>query len=99
MNIYVCILIMSAVTYTIRFIPVVFLRRKITNPFLVSFFHYAPFVSLSVMIFPAILYCTSDIYTALAGCLCALVLSFLNAGLIATVGASCLAVYLAQLVF
>ena len=97
MNIYICIVLMSVVTYVIRFIPFVFLKKKISNNFLLSFLHYAPYVTLSVIIFPSILYCTSDIYSALAGFICAFLLAYFNAGLIVTAGASCLVVYLAQL--
>jgi len=98
MNVYVCIILMSAVTYAIRFFPLVILRKKITNTFLVSFLHYVPYVTLSVMIFPAILDCTSDIRSAVAGFASALALSLLGCNLIVTVGAGCLAVFLVQLI-
>ncbi len=99
MNVYVCILLMSAVTYAIRIIPMVLLRKKITNTFIVSFLYYAPYVTLSVMIFPAILYCTSDIRTAAVGLAVSFILSLCNAGLVGTAFVSCAAVYLAQLIF
>ena len=99
MNVYVCIILMSAVTYAIRMLPLLVLRREITNRFLVSFLHYAPYVTLSVMTFPAILYCTDSVTTSLVGFGCAIVLTLCKLGLVPVIAFSCVAAYIAQLVF
>ena len=49
------LLIMIVTVYSVRLLPLLFLRKKITNRFLLSFFHYVPYVTLAVMTFPAIL--------------------------------------------
>ncbi|MCI9382813.1 MAG: AzlD domain-containing protein, partial [Lachnospiraceae bacterium] len=36
-NIYLYIFVMAAVTYTIRMLPLVLIRKEITNPFIRSF--------------------------------------------------------------
>ena len=54
-NIYVYILIMSVVTYSVRLLPLTLLRKPIKNIFIQSFLHYVPYVTLAVMTFPAIL--------------------------------------------
>ena len=54
-NIYIYILVMTAVTYTIRMLPLVLIRREIKNQFIRSFLYYVPYVTLAVMTFPAIL--------------------------------------------
>ncbi len=54
-NAYVYILVMAAVTYAVRVIPLTLIRRKTKNRFLKSFLYYVPYVTLSVMTFPAIL--------------------------------------------
>ena len=54
-NIYFYILVMSAVTYSIRLLPLTILRKPIKNVFLQSFLHYVPYVTLAMMTFPAIL--------------------------------------------
>ncbi len=54
MNTIICILLAVLVTNTIRILPVTLIRKRITNPFLCSFLYYVPYVTLSVMTFPAI---------------------------------------------
>ncbi len=45
-------------TYLIRLLPLTLIRKEIKNTFLRSFLYYVPYVTLSVMTFPAILYAT-----------------------------------------
>ena len=52
-NIYLYILIMAIVTYLIRALPLTCIRKKITNVTLRSFLYYVPYVTLSIMTFPA----------------------------------------------
>ena len=72
-NLY--ILVMFAVTYLIRALPVTLIRRKIRSGFLQSFLYYVPFVTLAVMTFPAIIESTqtpvSGILALAAGILAA----------------------------
>ena len=57
-NIWIYIFIMALVTYIIRVLPLTLIRRRIKNKFIRSFLYYVPYVTLSVMTFPAILYVT-----------------------------------------
>ena len=57
-DIYIYILIMSAVTLAIRILPLTLIRTEIKNRYIRSFLYYVPYVTLSVMTFPAILYST-----------------------------------------
>ena len=59
-NVYVYILIAGLVTYLIRILPLTLIRKPIKNKFIRSFLHYVPYVTLSVMTFPAILYATGS---------------------------------------
>ncbi|MEO1769511.1 AzlD domain-containing protein [Candidatus Enterococcus ferrettii] len=74
-NIYVYILIMSVVTYSVRLLPLTLLRKPIKNIFIQSFLHYVPYVTLAVMTFPAILEVTqvplAGLLALLAGSLAA----------------------------
>ena len=63
-NMYVYIFLMAAVTYAIRVLPLTLIKKQITNRFLRSFLYYVPYVTLSVMTFPAIINATG---TPLAG--------------------------------
>ena len=47
-------LIMAAVTYVIRVLPLVLIRGEIKNRTVRSFLYYVPYVTLSVMTVPAI---------------------------------------------
>lgn len=53
-DIYIYLLLMSAVTLAIRIVPLTLIRGQIQNPFLRSFLFYVPYVTLAVMTFPAI---------------------------------------------
>lgn len=80
-NIVIYIAVMAGVTYLIRMLPLVLLRRKITNRFFRSFLYYVPFVTLSVMTFPAILYSTGSVISAGIGFAVALIAAFLGGSL------------------
>ena len=59
----------AAVTYAVRVLPITLLRRPIESPFLQSFLYYVPYVTLSVMTFPAMIDATQSLVagiTALA---------------------------------
>ena len=58
-NIYLYILVSALVSFAVRAVPLTLIRKKIENPFLKSFLYYVPYVTLSVMTFPAILEATA----------------------------------------
>lgn len=59
-NIYIYILIMAAVTYAIRVVPLTLIRKPIENKFIQSFLYYVPYVTLAVMTFPSIVHATQS---------------------------------------
>ncbi len=92
-TIIISIIIMAVITYATRVIPLVLCRKKIKNKYLRSFLLYMPFGVLSAMIFPAILYSTDLLLSAIVGMAVALVLSFFNKGLLPVAFFSCLSVF------
>ena len=44
---------MAAVTFAIRVLPLTLVKKQFTNTFVRSFLYYVPYVTLSVMTFPA----------------------------------------------
>ena len=86
------VLTMALVTYVIRMIPLTFFNKKIKSRYLKSVLYYIPYAVLSAMTFPAILYSTGNIYTAIFGSVVALVLAFFNRSLLLVAICSCLAV-------
>ena len=57
-NVYIYLLIMAAVTFLIRVLPLTLIRKQIKNKFIRSFLYYVPYVTLAVMTFPAIIEAT-----------------------------------------
>ena len=96
-SIFLAILLMAGVTYLIRVLPLVLIRREIKNRFLRSFLYYVPYVTLSVMTVPAIFLATNVIWSALAAFAVAVALSLLGQKLPVVAAASCLAVFLVEL--
>lgn len=58
--VYLYIAVMAIVTYLIRMLPLTLIKKEIKNPFIRSFLYYVPYVTLSVMTFPAIIYATAS---------------------------------------
>ena len=80
-NPYIYILVMFAVSFAIRVLPLTLIRGEIKNRFFRSFLHYVPYVTLAVMTFPASVEATQ---VPLAGALAlgvGVVLAWLGAGL------------------
>ena len=95
---FVFLAVMAGTTYLIRMIPLVLVRRKIQNRFVLSFLHYIPISVLSVMTVPAIFYATSSVLTALCGFVVALALAYFKKSLVTVAAFSCLAVLAAEIV-
>ncbi|MGN0853588.1 MAG: AzlD domain-containing protein [Kiritimatiellia bacterium] len=78
------IAVTAAVTYLLRVVPLVLLRRPLRNPHLVALLEYVPYALLSAMIFPDVFYATDPAAAfpgrvplpALAGAVTAIVLAF-----------------------
>jgi branched-subunit amino acid transport protein len=95
-SVFVAIVTMAVVTYLIRAIPLVLVRGKIRSRFVQSFLYYIPYTVLTAMTFPAILFCTPHLASALAGLLAALVLAFCRKGLMTVAAASVAAVLIVE---
>ena len=63
-NNYIYIAVMALVSYTIRILPLTLIRKPIKNQFIQSFLYYVPYVTLSVMTFPAIVHATQSLFPA-----------------------------------
>ena len=98
MRFLICLAVMASVTYLLRMLPIVVLRQKIKNRFLLSFLHYIPVAVLSVMVVPAVFYASDSIVSAAAGFAVALVLSFFEKSLIQVACAACAAVFVLEII-
>ena len=97
-NFFIYLLVMAAVTYLVRMLPLVLVRGKITNKYVRSFLYYIPYSVLSVMTFPAIFFSTGSIVSATVGCAVALILSFFRKSLITVAACSSLAVLVTEII-
>lgn len=93
------VLAMAAVTYVIRAVPFAFFRKKIKSRYVLNVLYYVPYAVLAAMTFPAIFYCTGNIYTALVGTAVALIVSFIKGSMLLVAVLSSVAVFAVSFLF
>lgn len=96
-DVIIYILVMAVVTYLIRVLPLTLIRKEITNVYVRSFLYYVPYVTLAVMIFPAILDITESTWSALVGFIVAIVLAYRGLSLVNVALFACLSVFVVEL--
>lgn len=96
-RILAAVLLMALVTYIPRALPMTFFKKRLTSRFIRSFLYYVPYAALGAMTFPAILYSTGDLTSALFGMVVALVLAFYEKGLLIVALSAIAAVFLSQI--
>lgn len=94
---FIYLLIMVLVTYILRVIPFLLIRKKITNKFINSVLYYIPYTVLASMTFPAALYVTEHILSASIGLVCAILCAFKIKNLTIVAAISCIAVLLTEI--
>lgn len=90
------ILVMAAVTYAIRVLPLILFRKPIRSPFIRSFLYYIPYAVLGAMTIPAIFFATDALLSASVGLVVAVIVAWHKKGLLTVAVAACLAVYITQ---
>lgn len=91
-NIYIYIFVMAAVSYVIRVLPLTLIRKPITNKYIKSFLYYLPYVTLTVMTFPAIIDATGSKILGFAALIIGIVLAILTENLFIVASGCCLVV-------
>ena len=81
---WIYILVMFAVTYLVRVLPLLVFRKPIENRFIKSFLYYVPYVTLAVMTFPAITEATQSPIAGYAALLVGLIAAWFGANLFLT---------------
>ena len=95
-NIYLYLLVMAAVTYAIRMLPMTLIRRQIKSQFIQSFLYYVPYVTLAVMTFPAIMEATQSPLAGALALVAGVIAAWLGAGLMPVSVICCLVVLVAE---
>ena len=90
-NIYIYILVMAAVTYLIRMLPLALSRKEITSPFIKSFLYYVPYACLA-----AILFATDSVISAAVGFIVALIAAYKEKSLLTVALFACAAVFIVE---
>ena len=91
------LLVMSAVTLAIRILPLTLIRKQVQSPFLKSFLYYVPYVTLSVMTFPAMTEATQSPVSGYCALLAGLGLAWWGASLFKVAAACCAVVFLTEM--
>ncbi len=95
---FIYLMVTAGVTYLVRMIPLVLVRRKIRSRFLLSFLYYVPYAVLSVMTVPAIFYATKSPQSAAVGFALAIFAAFFEKSLLFVAASACTGVFLAELI-
>ena len=96
-NIYIYMLIMAGATYLIRVLPLTLIRKEIKSTFIRSFLYYVPYVTLSVMTFPAIIQATQNPIAAAIAFVAAILLAWFGRSLFQVSVIACIVVFVSEL--
>lgn len=96
-NIYVYILLMALTVFAIRVLPLTLIRRPIRSRFIRSFLYYVPYVTLSVMTFPAIVRATDSPFAGILALLLGSIGAYRELGLFKVTLICCISVLLLEM--
>ena len=91
-NIYIYILVRAITVFAIRVLPLTLIRKPIRSPFIRSFLYYVPYVTLSVMTFPAIIDATSHPVAGALSLLIGIIAAYKEMGLFKVTLLCCISV-------
>jgi branched-subunit amino acid transport protein len=91
------IAVMAVVTYIIRALPLCLFKKEIKSPWIKSFLYYMPYAVLGAMTFPAIFYCTNSVISASLGFFAAMIMAYMNMGLMPAAVAAVAVVFITEL--
>ncbi len=98
MKFFIYLLVMAGITYLIRMVPLVLVKEKIKNKYILSFLYYIPYAVLSAMTVPAIFYATSSPISAGTGFVAALILAYFGRSLLTVAALSSAVVFITELI-
>ena len=93
---WIYLAVMAGITYLIRMLPLVLIKKKIKNRFVISFLYYIPYTVLAVMTVPAIFYSTSSPVSAVTGFAVAVVLALRGRSLLTVAALSSAVVFIVE---
>ena len=93
---YIYIFIMAGVSFLIRALPMTLFQKPIKSKFIQSFLYYVPYVTLSVMTFPAIVNATQSPISGVAALVIGILAAWFGADLFKTAVVCCGTVFLLE---
>ncbi len=96
-SIYVYILLMAVTVFIIRILPLTLIRKPIQNLFIRSFLYYVPYVTLSVMTFPAIVRATASPISGIVALILGMIGAYKELGLFKVTLICCISVLLLEM--
>lgn len=90
---------MALTTFLIRALPMTLIRKPIKNKFINSFLYYVPYITLSVMTFPAIIEATNSMFAGIVALILGIIASYKNISLIGVASICCISVFIIELIF
>lgn len=75
MSLWGAIFVMAGVTYLLRAVPLVAVRRRISHRWVLDFLYYVPYAVLTAMTVPAILFATNSPVSGLVALVVAIIVA------------------------
>ena len=91
------VVLMAAVTYIIRVLPITVFKKQIESRYIRSFLYYVPYAVIASLTFPGIFYATGNVVTAILGTMTAILLALFRQGLVVVAIGAILVVYISGL--
>lgn len=95
-NIYIYILLMAVTVFLIRVLPLTLIRKPIKSTFIKSFLYYVPYVTLSVMTFPAIVDATNNPIAGFVSLIIGVIAAYKDLGLFKVTLLCCITVLILE---
>lgn len=96
-NFFIYLIVSAGVTYLIRMLPLVLVKKQIKNRFFLSFLYYVPYAVLAVMTIPSMFSASEYTISAVLGFATAFILAYKNKSLVTVAAFSCLTVLICEL--
>jgi branched-subunit amino acid transport protein len=91
------LLVMALVTYLLRIIPLLFIRKSFKSKFMRSIIYYTPYCVLAAMSIPAMLYVTPNLITGIVATVTAIAVALVTRNLIAVASLSAISILIMEL--
>ena len=92
------ILVMFAVSYLVRVLPLTIFRKPIESRFVQSFLYYVPYVTLALMTFPSMVEATQSQIAGAIALIAGVAAAFFGAGLLPVAAICCAVTFIAELI-